>query len=169
MDDAVLNAFLAFLERESWPHQIESDGALVRMRFRGRNGEWNVIAQMVGDDRQKLVCYSLPAVVVGEGRRLAAADLVARLNFGMVLGNFELDMDSGRVRYKTSADLRGTEPQVRLIEHLVFTNMMMTDRYLPAIEGVAWRGAQPRDALAQIESMRLAEERAAAAVADAEE
>lgn len=157
---AVLDAVREFLDSEGWPYELAAEQGRVRMRFRGVNGEWNVAVQLVGDDAGKIVVYSLPGPAVPEGRRLAVNEVVARLNWGTVLGNFELDVDSGAFRYRTSADFRGGEPSADLVSHLVFTNVLMVDRYLPAIEAVAWQGRDPADAVAEVEARRLAEEAA---------
>jgi len=162
-----MDAVRGFVEREEWPSQIDEERGLVRMRFRGTSGEWNVAVQVVGADHGKVVVYSLPGPPVPEGRRLDVNEAVARLNWGMVLGNFELDLDGGGVRYRTSADFRGGQPTPDLIGHLVFTNVLMMDRYLPAIEAVAWQGRDPGDAVAEVEARRLAEE--AEAAEDAED
>jgi len=156
----VLDAVREFLDNEGWPYEVSEEQHRVRMRFRGVAGEWNVAAQLVGDDEGKIVIYSLPGPPIPEGRRLAVNEVVARLNWGTVLGNFELDVDSGAFRYRTSADFRGGAPSPEMIAHLVFTNVLMVDRYLPAIEAVAWQGREPADAVAEVEARRLAEEAA---------
>ena len=170
MSDTVMDVIRAFLEREGWAYDLVDDGRAARMRFQGTSGQWTVHIQLVGDEGRRMVCYSLPAMSVPDGRRLAGADLINRLNWGTILGNFEMDMDTGRVRYKTSADFRGGDAAIDEVSSLVFFNVLMMDRYVPAIDAVAWGGQDPAMALAQVEARRLADqERAAATAVEPEE
>lgn len=149
---ALMDAVVEFLGQEDWAHETHPDGDAVRMKFRGEAGEWIVAAQEVGDDGGKLVVYSLPTVSVPAAHRERAALAIARMNHGVILGNWELDLDEGEVRYKTSADLRGTRPSADMVRHLVFTNVMMTDRYLPALLGVVYGGKEPKVAVEEVEA-----------------
>lgn len=148
---ALMDAVVEFLGQEEWAHESHPDGDAVRMKFRGEAGEWIVAAQEVGDGGGKLVVYSLPSVTVPAAHRDRAAQAVCRMNHGVILGNWELDLDEGEVRYKTSADLRGTTPTAEMVRHLVFTNVMMTDRYLPALLGVVFGDKDPKAAVDEVE------------------
>ena len=46
---------------------------------------------------------------VAEEQRQIVAELLARINYGLNIGNFELDMTDGEIRYKTSIDVEGGE------------------------------------------------------------
>lgn len=162
MQDEIMEALTAFLDAEDWACQVDESGSIARMRFRGTAGEWNVTARVVGAGRDQLVVHSLPGPVVPEGRRIAAAEIVARLNEGLVRGNWELDMDSGIVRFKTSADCQDRAPSRARLGSLLFTNMVMTNRYLPALHAVVFGGRDAAEAVAEVES-EVERSRAAAA------
>jgi len=151
---AVMQAMKSFLDEEGWAHEMHTDGDAVRMRFRGSSGEWPLFAQDVGGG--KVLVYGLPGSPIPLERRAAVADVVCRLNWGLILGNFELDMDTGEVRYKTSADLRGVEVSPQEMRHLVFTNCLMLDRYLPAVLAVAFGSRDPKVAIEESEQRHAA-------------
>ncbi|MBD0342851.1 MAG: YbjN domain-containing protein, partial [Microcoleus sp. Co-bin12] len=75
-----------------------------------------------------------------------------RANYGTIIGNFELDFASGEIRYKTSIDVEGSTLTFPQIKQLVYTNVMMMDRYLPGIMSASAGGMEVKDAIAQIES-----------------
>ena len=149
---AVIGSVKAFLDGEQWAYEEHPAGGAVRLRFKGESGEWVVLVQEVGAEGGKVVVYSMPANVIPEPARVAAAEAIARLNFGMILGNWELDVDSGEIRYKTSADFRGEPVGPNAIRHLVYTNVLMVDRYLPALLGVAFGGRDPKQAIEAIDA-----------------
>jgi hypothetical protein len=68
----------------------------------------------------------------------------------MEIGNFELDFDSGEIRFKTSLDVTGDRITPDLIKQLVYINVLTIDRYLPSIQAVL-DGATPVDAIRAIE------------------
>ena len=149
---AVMDAVKGFLAGEQWAYEEHPGGSALRLRFKGESGEWVVLVQEVGSEGGKVVVYSMPANVVPPEARAAAGEAVARLNFGMILGNWELDYDSGELRYKTSADFRGEGISPGGIRHLVYTNVLMVDRYLPAMLAVAYGGRDPKQAVEAIDA-----------------
>ncbi len=50
---------------------------------------------------------------------MAVAEFITRANFGIVIGNFEIDFSDGEIRYKTSIDVEGDRPSFALIKRLV--------------------------------------------------
>jgi hypothetical protein len=148
---ATLETVKAFLDQEKWAYEEHPEGNALRMRFKGEAGEWVVVARDV-DDGQKLLVYSLPSNTIPADRRPAVAEALCRINYGLILGNWEMDVRDGEIRYKTSVDVRGVEPSVEMVQHLVFMNVVMTDRYLPALLGVAYGQQSPEAAVAAVES-----------------
>jgi hypothetical protein len=88
---------------------------------------------------------------VPETKNLAIAEFIARANFGMIIGNFELDFTDGEIRYKTSIDVEGANLTFLQIKRLVYANVMMMDQYLPGIMSLLDSDVSPKDAIAQIE------------------
>ncbi|MEO3704272.1 hypothetical protein [Trichormus azollae] len=54
-----------------------------------------------------------------KSQRMAVAEFIARGNFGIVIGNFEIDFSDGEIPYKTSIDVKGDRPSFALIKRLV--------------------------------------------------
>jgi hypothetical protein len=70
-----------------------------------------------------------------------------RANYGMMIGNFEMDFTDGEIRYKTSIDVEGDKLSSALIKRLVYANVMMMDEYLPGIVSVTEGDMEPKDAI----------------------
>ena len=83
---------------------------------------------------------------VPEERRAAVGELLARINYGLIVGNFEIDLTDGEVRFKASVDFGGGEPSVALLKPLVATSLAQFDRWLPALRAVAGGQEEPAPA-----------------------
>ena len=77
--------------------------------------------------------------------------MLARINYGLNIGNFELDMNDGEIRYKTSIDVEGGDLTPRMVETLIAVNISTTDRYFPSFADVMYAGVAPMEAVARIE------------------
>jgi hypothetical protein len=142
------DAVAAYVEARAWPHD-RGEGRFSFPGF-GTNGAWTIHLSIREDDEQLLVHSVLPEDVP-EDRRADLALFLTRANFGLVLGNFELDLDDGELRYKTSIDVEGAVVVDKLIDNLVLANVATADRYLPGIRAVL-EGADPTDAVAEVEA-----------------
>ncbi|MFP4121955.1 hypothetical protein [Coleofasciculus sp.] len=72
---------------------------------------------------------------------------LSRANYGMIIGNFELNFDDGEIRYKTSTAVKNHLLDSGTIKQLVYTNVKMMDEYLPGIIAVTKGGVSPADAI----------------------
>jgi hypothetical protein len=111
----------------------------------GSNGAWLLIGQAY-DALDAAVIYGVVPERVPADRRAAVAELVTRINYGLILGSFELDLDDGEVRFKAS--LARAAPTRAELTPLVITVHAQLDRWLPALSAVA-DGAAPAEAFAR--------------------
>jgi hypothetical protein len=70
------------------------------------------------------------------GCRLAAAETVARANYGLGLGKFELDFDDGEVRFQMSQILVDDAVGQAVINRMIGTTVNTLYTYLPALLSV---------------------------------
>ena len=78
-------------------------------------------------------------------------EFLTRVNYGLAVGNFEIDLDDGEVRFKTSLDAEGSEIGLPLIERLVYANVAAMDQFLPGLMKTVEERATPCDAIAACE------------------
>jgi hypothetical protein len=146
----LLQAVEGFLTEDDWPiHQIEGKDVL-RSGFQGENGQWNCYAQ-ANDENHIFIFYSVCPVTIPTEKRDAVAEFLTRANYGLLVGNFELDYADGEVRYKSSLDVENSSLSQPLFHNLVYANVWMMDRYLPGIMEVTYGNAFPLDAIRKIE------------------
>jgi len=146
-----LNTIVGFLHQDGWPVAVRTDiGEVVATKYEGRAGIW--ICEGKVDDHQRFAFYSVSPVAVPPERRAAVADYITRANAGLVVGNLELDFDTGVVRVKTSVDFEGERLSAGLIRNLVYTNVRTMDNYAPGLLAVINGDAEPEQAIAAAES-----------------
>lgn len=82
------------------------------------------------------------------------AEYLTRANYGLPLGNFEMDFSDGEVRFKTSLDVEGEEYMLTpaMIKSLVYSNVLTMDRYLAGMMAVIYGDASPEQEIAKAEA-----------------
>ncbi len=150
-NDSVFITVTNFFEQEDWSFTKIPEQTAIRLIFTGKNGQWNCYAK-VNEDQKIFIFYSVCPIAAPEFKRTAIAEFIARANYGMIIGNFELDYDDGDIRYKTSIDVEGDSITSPLIKQLVYTNVLTMDQYLPGIIAVVENDMSPVDAIIHVES-----------------
>ena len=161
------NGWLAFemlgqlLDQEEFHPEQMSETTAYRFGVAGTNGNFRVVVHC-NVELEQLYDYVLTDVRVPEDRRLAVAELSTRANYGMRIGNFELDLRDGEVRYKSSVDFEHNALTASLAMNALMPALGTMDRYFPAVMGVAFGSIDPAEAIAELEPIvedRPAEDR----------
>jgi hypothetical protein len=121
-------------ERRMW-FSMNSGSALQKCRFSFASK---------GDILQIFIQYP---VLVNEKFRPLAAEFITRANYGLIVGNFEMDMKDGEVRYHISHVMPDGKLEDPTIRRLFGTAMGTADRYFPALMRVLFAGETPEDAV----------------------
>lgn len=146
----ILDAVQRFFEQDEWPFTQLEDSLILKTGFNGDNGQFTCFAQE-REQQQQFVFYSVAPVKVPEKDRLAVAEFLTRANYGLIIGNFELDFSDGEVRYKTSLDVENAELSEALVKNLVYAAVLTMDRYITGMMRVVYGGATPVEAIQEIE------------------
>jgi len=142
-----------YLEDDGWhPTAVEGKHAY-RTYYSGRNGEMRCYAQIL-IDLEQFVFYVVAMLKVPEDARVAAAEYITRANYGLRIGNLEMDFSDGEVRFKGSVDFEGLELSPQLIRNTVYPAVQTMDRYLPGLLKVAFGGKTPVEAIAEVEGRK---------------
>ena len=147
------NAFVTlgdFLQADGWyPRQLE-DKYIYQMGFSGKNGKFTCFAQ-VRIELEQFLFYAIAPVNAPEAVRPAVAEYITRANYGLRIGNLEMDWQDGEVRYKSSLDFEGDTLTPDLIRNAIYPAVQTLDNYLPGLMQVIYGSASPLDAITQVE------------------
>jgi len=147
---AIYDVMESFFKTDDWPATKLENQPAMSMNFQGQNGRWSCYAR-VEEEKQIILFYSYCPVKAPEEKRPILADFLTRANYGLYIGNFEMDYNDGEVRFKTSLDVEGDELSTALMKRIVYDNVGVMDKYLPGIMTVIYGGASPTEAIAKVE------------------
>jgi hypothetical protein len=152
MSNLLLSVIVNFLESRGWPHTQMPGRNVITFPFQGDNERWTVYAEAREED-WRVIFYSVVPFNVPKERRLPVAEFITRANYGLSIGNFELDLADGEVRFKTSIDVKGAQLTPKLVERAVVMNLHAMNTYLPGITALMDEAsASPIEIIAGIES-----------------
>ncbi len=147
---AAFDALTAYLEEDDWnPVRLENKFVL-KTGFWGKNGRMDCFAQ-IRVDLEQLLFYAVLPMKTPEEKRPQIAEFITRANYGMRIGNFEMDYRDGEVRYKSALDFENTRLTPDLIKQAIYPAVNTLDRYLPGILGIIYGDKTPLGAIEEIE------------------
>lgn len=150
-EQSILQTITDFFTKDGNPVYQWQSKTVISLPYKGSNGEWRCYAD--GRESQNLCCfYSICPIQAPEDKRMAIAEFIARVNYTLTVGNFEMDFDDGEIRYRTSIDVEDDRLSTPLFKQLTIANVTMMDLYLPAIRDIIENNVSPAEAIAAIES-----------------
>ena len=138
------------------------DERTIQAGFQGNNFTYHMLVRSREGHQQAILLTIVPVKVQSE-QRLAVAEFLCRANYGLMLGNFEMDYDTGEVRYKTSVDVEGGALTTGMVKTLVHVNLSTADKYAKGLISVLYRGMTAAQAIAELEGSSAASRLAAQA------
>jgi len=146
----IFETMVEFFGDDEWPFDQLGERTILRTGFEGDSGEWTCYAQ-AQEEQGWFFFYSVCPVKVPEERRAAMAEFLTRANYGLIIGNFEMDFSDGGIRYKSSVGVKDDRVSIPLVRNLVYANVLTMDRYLPGIMSLVYGDVSPAQAIAQVE------------------
>lgn len=144
------NELERFLKEDDWK-PIRSDKFLgFNYAMQGKNAKFSGVA-FINPDKHFLVFYAVLPVRIPEEKRAEIAFFLTRANYNMMIGNFELDLSDGEVRYKSALDFEGFLLNPSLIKNAIYPTATMMDKYYPGIMSILYGGKSAEEAIAEVE------------------
>jgi hypothetical protein len=138
-----------FLQQDGWLPQQVGDRSIYRVSFSDRNRQMACYAQ-VRTEVEQFAFYVIAPIQVPESARPAVAEFLTRVNYGLWIGNFEMDWRDGEVRYKSSLDFEGVTLTPQLIRNAIDPAVRTMSCYLPGLERIVQEGKSSEEALTHI-------------------
>ena len=91
-------------------------------------------------DTEQFVFYINFGPAVPPDRMNQVARFLTLANWGLMIGNFEMDYSDGHVRFKSSLSFRGTELSEVLIRNAILSAMNAVERYADSLMQVLGQG-----------------------------
>jgi len=131
-------------------------GMLLVMGFKGKKASYRMYID-IKEQAEQVIIYSMLPQSAEEEKRPLVAEFLTRANYGIRLGNFEMDYSDGEIRYKTSLDVSDLDPDKitdKMIERIMSANISTVERYYKGIVGINMGFIDsPEKAIAEIEDI----------------
>ena len=141
-----LQCFAGFFDSKQWSYTSVADRPVINLNFTGDNARWQCVAIADPKDAHLIFMSQLPCRVPVT-RRAQVAELFTRINWGPTHGCFELNLETGEARCRTSQPLPSPEIHPDFVGELVFSNLWAVDNFYAAIMQVVYAGVPPKTAL----------------------
>lgn len=151
--DELLDVAAEFFERDGWPSIRDEDGSLLQLPVTTRTGSWTCLAQSFEADR-RFVFYSVCPLRAPSAKLRDVAEFLTRANYGLVLGNFEMDWCDGEVRFKTSVDVGEGPLTPTLVAQMAYANVRIVGRHLPGLAALIEQDLTPEQAAQMVEDVQ---------------
>lgn len=140
------NVIEEFLKDQNWQFNQAEGKSFFFFGISGKNGNFQCMVDSIADDKQFLF-FSICATNTPNDKKLEMLKLLNALNNKLFLGNFEMDIEDGEIRYRTNLSYKHFELNKLMIEDIVMTNIVTMDRCLPSIMALMYSDVSVEEAL----------------------
>ena len=105
------------------------------MQVSDKEHEWGCMVRYLGE-QQLMAVYSILPFSVPESHRADMLAVISYLNYDLVIGNLEMDLHDGELRFKTSLDLEVTGVTEMALSYLLQSNFSLVSRLYTTLEEV---------------------------------
>lgn len=147
--DGIRSFLRTHFEAEDLEREGDDDMISFRLEDEGGN-EWGCLA-LADEQSEQAIFYSVVLETTPPEHRPEVMKFVTLANYGMQVGNFELDLEDGEVRFKTSIDVEGVDLGEGLLRNMVELNILMMGLYYDGLVAVMRGGMTAEEAIAEIE------------------
>lgn len=132
-----INIIKDFFKSQEWQFtQVEGKNVLL-FGIGGKNGNFQCIADLI-EEENRFVFFSVCGANTPSNKRREMLDLLNNLNYKLFFGNFEMDLEDGEIRFRTSISFNHIELNLKFIEELIMSNIITMDISLPSIVGLMY-------------------------------
>lgn len=133
-----------YTKNEDYPNQID-------VPVNGKNARLACCFR-VNQERDLIAFYVYVSSKAPEGRRKEVMEYITRINLGLYIGNYEMNVETGVVSYKVSMDVEGGTVSTAMIKNMMDAGISMADRCNSSLMEVMFSHAIPAVAARTVES-----------------
>mmetsp|Transcript_5989 Transcript_5989/g.10005 ORF Transcript_5989/g.10005 Transcript_5989/m.10005 type:complete len:209 (+) Transcript_5989:159-785(+) len=150
----MLDVVKQHLDAETWAYNVdvqeENHRTVITAGAKGENGSYRVLMD-VKEARSLLLIFIKSHINFPENNRENLAVYLTRANYGLALGNFELDMEDGEVRYKCTTTVTGGSLSVEMVNAMLQNSLVTMDRYFGNMVKVGYGVMSAKQAIQEVE------------------
>lgn len=158
----IANVINAFLKEDDWYFSFDEQRGLFKFGL-SLKSKLKKINYFVAVKEDEYIVYAISPIGVDEDDKemmASMAEFVCRANYGLMNGNFELDMRDGEIRFKCFVDCKGTFPTIEIIKNSIYYPAAMFKQYGNGIVDIIFGNASVKETIDKCENFPIKELRA---------
>jgi hypothetical protein len=149
---SAMDKVIEFLTNDGkWTFQVDREKSLVHTSGDSEEAHFRITID-VKEHLCTVIVYVLCPVRVPEGnKRLQVAEFLTRANYGLMIGNFEMDFRDGEVRYKGALEYADGDLTTMMIENLIGKCAYTMAHYFNGLMKIIYADMDPATAIREVE------------------
>jgi len=149
----ILEQVIELFREKNWAFSKMPGRPVLKTTISNDTATWLFVADVEEEENKlaKIKFYSFCPAAVPEDKRAEMAEFLTRVNWRLLIGNFEMDYSDGEIRYRTAIMLEPDQITAAMVKHLAMTNVFLMGRYVSGILSMIYGNVQAEKALAQID------------------
>jgi hypothetical protein len=150
----IAEAVTSFLTDDDWHYAFDEEQGVLKFGL-GLKGKLKKINYIVHLREDEFIVYAVSPVGADEDdpQMMAnMAEFVCRANYGLKMGNFELDFNDGEVRFKFHVLCEGIIPTPAMVKRSIYCPASMFERYGSGIVDIIFNDVSGKRAVAKCEN-----------------
>lgn len=142
----IFRAFCRFLDDDDWRYRVVEEQTIIKFGIQGETADFDCFVD-IKPDRHLCILYVIAPNRVPSQKRTQVAEFLTRANYGLILGCFELDMDDGEVRYRTSVQIEDSEMSQAMIKTMIYASIATMEGYYRGLMSIIYGSATVMQAI----------------------
>ncbi|MCI8600476.1 MAG: YbjN domain-containing protein [Oscillospiraceae bacterium] len=151
--NGIEKAVKSYLDSQNWRYKYDEEDHEFSLGMSLENNDVDscIIVVHVRDD-EDMSCRAIYEFKIPEKKRAIISDYITRVNYGMFLGCFQMDLRDGEIFYKTSSVFSDGAPLNDEIRRIVQVTIHMAEKYGDGFYDVMYKGKSPAETVQAIEA-----------------
>ena len=131
-DIPIVDFLKQYFDDKDWPYNYyqpkirdSQKSHYLSLRMRDKQLDCGYLFR-VQENNKLLAVYGILPFLIPESHQSAAMLLITQINYDMMIGNLEMDIDDGEIRYKNAIDIEAVGLDDDILEHLLQSIIAMT-------------------------------------------
>jgi len=107
---------------------------------------------VIPNTNNAIATYAVCPQNADEDERAAVMEYITRANYGLRIGNFEMDLRDGEIRYKTYLQMQSDVPPMKTVDRYISLSYLMLEKYGNGLLSVMYGVSSPEEAVKAAEA-----------------
>ncbi len=150
----IATAINKFLVEDDWHFTFDEKKGLFKFGLNLR-GKLKNIRYLIDVKKEEYIVYAISPIgadVDDKSMMAAMAEFMCRANYGLMNGNFELDMNDGEIRFKVFVPCNGIIPSNKWVQNSIYCPAGMFKRYGDGIIDIIFNNSDVEETVLKCEN-----------------